>query len=470
MFKSLTVKLTFAFILVAFTTAGLVGLFIRLTSQDRFTQFLIDQQRSRIEQVLAEYYSTNGSWSGIAAGWDVIEISSMLSNNPPPPENNPGVHSPQDQRRSLFGLADPSGLVIVSVDPSYPAGTILTSQMLASEQSIKVNGLLVGVLLTARQISQFHPAESRYLERTYNALLYASLAALGVAILIGILLARTLTKPIKALTNAAEGMAAGELEQQVPVKSRDEIGQLARSFNQMSSEVVRVNRLRRQLTADIAHDLRTPLTVIAGYIESMRDGVLKPTPERMTLIYSEIERLQKLVDDLKVLSLADSGELSLHRQNLAPEELLKRAAELFSHAARRKKVGLEVQAEKDLPSILVDEARMMQVLGNLVSNALRYTPARGKVTLGAQSTGSEVIITVKDNGSGIPADELPNIFDRFHRGDKSRHSDNSESGLGLAIVKALVESHGGRVWAESKTGEGTTVTMSFPFENKKDLP
>ena len=321
MFRSLTVKLTFAFILVAFTTAGLVGLFIRLTSQDRFTQFLIDQQRSRIEQVLAEYYSTNGSWSGIAAAWDVIEISSMPSNNPPPPDNNPGVHTPQDQRRSLFGLADPSGLVIVSVDPSYPAGTLLTSQMLASGQTIKVNGQTVGVLLTARQVSQFRPAESRYLERTYDALLYASLAALGVAILIGILLARTLTKPIKALTNAAEGMAAGKLEQQVQVKSRDEIGQLASSFNQMSAEVVRVNRQRQQLTADIAHDLRTPLTVIAGYIESMRDGVLKPTPERMTVIYSEIERLQKLVDDLKVLSLADSGELSLHRQNLAPEEL-----------------------------------------------------------------------------------------------------------------------------------------------------
>ena len=228
------------------------------------------------------------------------------------------VHAPQDQRRSLFGLADASGLVIVSVDPSYPAGTVLPSEELSAGQTFKVNGQTVGIILTARQISQFRPAESRYLERTYNALLYASLAALGVAILIGILLARTLTKPIKALKNAAEGMAAGELEQQVNVKSQDEIGQLARSFNQMSSEVVRVNKQRRQLTADIAHDLRTPLTVIAGYIESMRDGVLKPTPERLTLIYTEIERLQKLVDDLKVLSLADSGELFLHLQDLAP--------------------------------------------------------------------------------------------------------------------------------------------------------
>jgi signal transduction histidine kinase len=464
-FRSLTLKLTLAFILVAFTTAGLVGLFIRLTSQDRFTQFLIDQQRSRIEQVLTEYYSANNSWNGVASAWNLIEVSSMPSNYPPPPDNNPGFHAGQD-RGSLFGLADPSGLVIVSVDPSYPAGTILPRQNLASGQEFKVSGQTVGILLTARQVSQFRPAESRYLERTYNALLYASLVALGVAILIGILLARTLTKPIKALKSAAEGMAAGELEQQVQVKSRDEIGQLAKSFNQMSSEVVRVNRQRRQLTADIAHDLRTPLTVIAGYIESMRDGVLNPTNERLTLIYSEIERLQKLVDDLKLLSLADSGELPLHRQALAPDDLLKRAADLFSLSARKQKVTLEVEAEKDLPEVNVDEARMMQVLGNLVSNALRYTKAKGRVTLGAQAVANEVLITIRDNGSGIPADELPYVFDRFHRGDKSRHSENGESGLGLAIVKALVESHGGRVWAESTPGEGTCISLAFPVENK----
>lgn len=462
MFRSITVKLTLAFILVAFTTAGLVGLFIRITSQDRFTQFLIDQQRSRIEQVLAEYYSVNGSWGGVAAAWELIEVTSMPSNNPPPPDNNPVVHAPQDQRRSLFGLADASGLVIVSVDPSYPAGTVLPSEELSAGQTFKVNGQTVGIILTARQISQFRPAESRYLERTYNALLYASLAALGVAILIGILLARTLTKPIKALKNAAEGMAAGELEQQVNVKSQDEIGQLARSFNQMSSEVVRVNKQRRQLTADIAHDLRTPLTVIAGYIESMRDGVLKPTPERLTLIYTEIERLQKLVDDLKVLSLADSGELFLHLQDLAPGDLLKRAAELFSHTARQQKVNLVVEAKDGLPVIRVDESRMMQVLGNLVTNALRYTPEKGRIILGAVTSHNEVLIRVQDNGVGIPADELPHIFDRFHRGDKSRHSENGESGLGLAIVKALVESHGGRVWVESTPGVGTCILLTFP--------
>jgi signal transduction histidine kinase len=464
-FKSLTVKLTLAFVFVAFMTAGLVGLFIRLTSPDRLTQLLIDQQRSRIEQTLTAYYSSNGSWDGLAASWDLIESSTFQTNMPPPPDSNPGGGFPgQGERHYLFGLADANGVVIISVDPAIPPGTILSAEIMKNGTVIKVNDIPVGTILTARQFSQFRPAESRYLNRTYEALLYASLASLGVALLIGILLARTLTRPIKALTKAAEGMAAGELVQQVIVNSRDEIGQLGNSFNFMSSEVVRVNRLRRQLTADIAHDLRTPLTVIAGYIESMRDGVLKATPERMTLIYSEIERLQKLVDDLKILSLADSGDLPLHQQDLSPVYLLKQAVELFSHAAKKQKVTLAVEAGPVLPDISVDEARMMQVLGNLITNALRYTGPKGKITLSAIKSDGGIRMTVRDNGSGIPADELPFIFDRFHRADKSRHSDNGESGLGLAIVKTLVESQCGRVWAESTSGNGTTIFLEFPVQ------
>ncbi len=287
--------------------------------------------------------------------------------------------------------------------------------------------------------------------------------ALLVALVIGYLLTRTLTRPLKALTSAAQNIASGQLEQQVEVKSKDEIGQLADSFNRMSQEVVRVNQMRRQMTADIAHDLRTPLTVIAGYIESMRDGVLKVTPERLDLIYSEIERLQILVGDLRMLSQADSGELPLHIQKLSPRYLLKRATELFQHHADQQKVTLRMKAAEDLPKISVDEDRMMQVLDNLVSNALRYTPSGGRITLAAQKRDQEVEITIQDNGSGIPSAELPQIFDRFHRADKSRHSENGESGLGLAIVKALVESHHGRVWADSTPGKGTTIHIALPI-------
>jgi signal transduction histidine kinase len=314
----------------------------------------------------------------------------------------------------------------------------------------------------ARQPPGFNPQETLFLQRTNQALLFAILGALVVALVMGILLARTLTGPLQALTQAAHSITRGQLEQQVKVRSNDEIGQLASAFNRMSQEVARVNQLRRQMTADIAHDLRTPLTVISGYIESMRDGVFKPTPQRLSLIYSEIERLQNLVGDLRMLSLADAGELSLNPQRIPPKTLLDRAANLFQHKADQQNVVIYVNASDDLPEIYVDEARMMQILGNLISNALRYTPSEGEVTLSAELSGSTVGICVQDTGEGIAAEELPNIFDRFHRTDSSRHSESGESGLGLAIVKALVELHGGSTSAESTPGKGTAIYLLFP--------
>jgi signal transduction histidine kinase len=465
MSKSLSWKLTLAFILVAFTTAALVALFIRITSTDRLTSLLIDQQKSSMEQSLVQYYETAGSWGNVQQDWRQIEFQSGSAFNTFVVEGNLPPEGPvfDNSHHNLFGLADSQGNVIVSVDPGYPAGTQLSATLINDGTPIEVNGAQVGTILMARQFNAFNPAESRYLQRTNEALLMAIGVALLVALVIGYLLTRTLTRPLKALTSAAQNIASGQLDQQVDVKSKDEIGQLAESFNRMSQEVARVNQMRRQMTADIAHDLRTPLTVIAGYIESMRDGVLKATPERLDLIYSEIERLQTLVGDLRMLSQADSGELPLHFQKLSPRYLLKRAAELFQHHADQQQVTLKIKAAEDLPKISVDEDRMMQVLDNLVSNALRYTPSGGRITLAAQKRDQEVEITIQDNGSGIPPAELPQIFDRFHRSDKSRHSENGESGLGLAIVKALVESHHGRVWADSTPGKGTTIHIALPI-------
>ena len=258
-------------------------------------------------------------------------------------------------------------------------------------------------------------------------------------------------------------MTQGQVVQQVKVTSDDEIGKLAAAFNRMSQEVTRVNQLRRQMTADIAHDLRTPLTVIAGYIESMQDGVLQPTPQRLALIYAEIQHLQNLVGDLRMLSLVDAGELSLNPQKLSPKILLDRSATLFRNQADQGDVSIDVEADESLPEIMVDEVRMGQVFGNLLSNALRYTPQGGKIILSAQIAADKVDIMVRDTGTGIEPEELPNIFDRFHRADKSRHTETGESGLGLAIVKALVESQGGTAWAESSPGVGSTFHLVFPL-------
>jgi two-component system sensor histidine kinase BaeS len=464
MLKSIYGKLTLAFMLVAFTTAALVALFIRLTSADRLMQLIIDQQRSSLEQALQDYYTANGSWEEVAENWQQIQSLTLPTPESPPPDHPPEDNRPPEAHspRNLFGLADAQGIVLVSANPNYPSGSLLPHDVLKAGTPVVVDGETVGTILTARESPGFNPQEAQYLQRTNEALIFAGLGALAVALIMGVLLARTLTRPLQALTSAAQSITRGQLEQQVTVRSNDEIGQLASAFNSMSQEVARVNQLRRQMTADIAHDLRTPLTVISGYIESMRDGDLKPTPDRFALIYSEIERIQNLVGDLRTLSLADTGELSLNVQSISPKNFLEHASSLFRHQAELQNVSIDVKASPDLPEIQVDEARMIQVLGNLITNALRYTPAGGKVTLSARSSEDTLEICVQDTGEGIAADELPHIFNRFHRGDKSRHSETGETGLGLAIVKALVELHGGSTSAESSPDQGTTICLSFP--------
>jgi signal transduction histidine kinase len=279
------------------------------------------------------------------------------------------------------------------------------------------------------------------------------------------LLARTITRPVRELTAASHAMARGQLKQEVPVRSKDELGELSLTFNQMSSDLATANQLRRQMTADIAHDLRNPLMVITGYLESLRDGILPPSPERFDTIYREAQLLQRLVEDLRTLSLADAGELTLNRTPLAPRALLERQVAAYHHQAEQSQITLSVQAEPLLPEVEVDEERMAQVLGNLVANALRYTPSGGQIILGAAARPKALQLTVQDNGSGISPEVLPHIFDRFFRGDQARAESDGRaaSGLGLAIAKSIVEAHQGTIAAASEPGRGTTFFVTLPL-------
>ena len=221
------------------------------------------------------------------------------------------------QSSIAFLLADSNGKVLVPAG-SYHVGEVVPSAKLSQGTSVDVNGKQVGTVLVLGSPPPLGGLESQYLKRTNQALLYAALGAALVALALGIILTRSLTHPLRDLTAAIHAMAEGNLKQHVIVKSRDEIGELAAAFNQMSSDLDRLNQSRRQMTSDIAHDLRSPLTVIGGYVESMRDGVLKPTPERLDTIHSEVQHLERLVEDLRTLSQADAGELSLNREAVAP--------------------------------------------------------------------------------------------------------------------------------------------------------
>jgi signal transduction histidine kinase len=474
---SLARKLTLAFLLVALTAALLVAVFIRLTNANQFNQLVVAQQRSAFETTLVSYYETNGSWQGV---WQYVlqtrNSPSAQATSQPDVGNGYGYGygqpggggrglGPSGDHGLMFGLVDGQGNVVIPLAPDYPLGMHVSPAGLTQGTPVTVNGQTVGTMLTPPSPPGLTPEESAYLQRTDLALLLASGGALLVAVLVGLLLARTLTQPLQALTQAAHRMAGGELGQQVTVRSGDEIGELATAFNQMSRELERAIQVRRQMTADIAHELRTPLTVIAGYIESMADGVLAPTPERLAVIYSEIEHLQHLVGDLRTLTQAEAGELTLHRQPVAAQELMQRAQAAFEHRAEQNGIALEVRPDGQTPPVAVDETRMAQVLENLLSNALRYTPAGGRIVLGATATGDGVDLSVHDTGQGIAPADLPFVFNRFYRADKSR-TDDGESGLGLAIVKALVEAHGGTIEAQSEPGQGTTMKIHLPAFSK----
>ncbi len=275
---------------------------------------------------------------------------------------------------------------------------------------------------------------------------------------------RTLTGPLADVMAAAEAVATGDLSVRVPENKPSAFGQLARTFNRMVGELQRIDEQRRNLTADVAHELRTPLHVIQGNLEGILDGVYQPTPEHIQMLLEETQLLSRLVEDLRTLSAAESGHLPLHKERVQVAELLTDLATSFSGQAESAGIKLRVEADGLAgTTVEADVMRLNQVLANLIVNALRYTPNGGSITLRGEPTASGVCLSVSDTGQGIPADDLPHVFDRFWRGDAARsHKDGAGGGLGLAIVKQLVELHEGRVSVRSTPGQGTTFTIDLP--------
>jgi two-component system sensor histidine kinase BaeS len=449
--RSLTVKLTFAFVLVGLTGAILVAVLVGIRTRADFNRFLSERDQSVLVTALGNYYAAHGSWDG---------VGDMIARTPP-----------LDFYSHRSVLVDAAGRVVLG-SPSYPVGQAAPRDLVDAGVPVQANGQTIGVLLVNAPGVRSDPPgppppDVAFLDRvTWAAAISAGIAAL-IALVLGILLARTLTRPLRELTAATQAMARGTLHQRLTVRSRDEIGELATSFNQMSMDLARASQLRKQMTADLAHDLRTPLSILRGYTEGLQDGRLLGAPHLYTIMHGEVEHLQRLVEDLRVLSLADAGELPLNQRAVDPTALLERTGLAYVVQAEQHGIALRVEAPASLPSVAVDTDRMTQVLNNLVSNALRYT-TEGEIVLGAQADDTHVRLTVRDTGSGIAPADLPFVFERFYRADKSRQrSESDTSGLGLAITKALVEAHDGTISVESTLDHGTTFTITLPMAHHR---
>jgi signal transduction histidine kinase len=286
-----------------------------------------------------------------------------------------------------------------------------------------------------------------------------------VAAVLGNLGFRRFGAPIADVMSAVDAVTDGDLSVRVNERVPGRFGRLAARFNRMIAELQRAEQQRQNMTADIAHELRNPLHIIQGNLEGMLDGVYEPTPEKLSATLDETHLLARLVEDLQTLSLAEAGQLPLHRQTLLAGDLLADVQTSFDAQAAAQGVGLvlDLPPEADALSVYADPDRLDQVLSNLVANALRHTPSGGKITLRAAKSPGGVRLQVLDTGEGIPPEDLPYIFDRFWRGDRARtRTEGGHSGLGLAIARQLVRAHGGELQAESQPGAGTTMTIDLP--------
>ncbi|MEW6030172.1 MAG: sensor histidine kinase [Chloroflexota bacterium] len=440
--RSITLKLIGAFLAIGLISIAIIVLLARQNTRDEFNRFVAVGRGEDLVTELADYYRTHGSWDGVQEVY-------------PPGEGGKPYPS--------FTIADSEGQALCE-GGGFHTGDSIPEHELNYGVPIIVDEETVGVLVLERMPFPGNPREEEFIQRVNSLLLYSALGATIVALLLGVLLSRTLTRPIRELTAATQSVADGKLGLQVSVRSRDELGELAASFNKMSADLARSVNARRQMTADIAHELRTPLSLILGHAEAVHDGVLPPTRENFEIIRDEAARLEHLVDDLRTLSLADAGELSMEKETVKPKKLLQEVASLYQYRLPQKNISLDLQTPDGLPDIKADASRLTQVLTNLLDNALRHTPDGGRIVLAARGTKDGLLLWIQDSGPGVAGGDLGRIFDRFYRLDSARTREQGGSGLGLAIARSIVQAHGGQMWAESQPGQGLAIFIQLPAQ------
>ena len=306
-------------------------------------------------------------------------------------------------------------------------------------------------------------AEQAFLNSIRNSLWLAALVAILTGVALGYFFSRLISGPMRQLTLAARKVATGDFSQRVSTKTDDEIGEVSVAFNTMAEQLETKEKSRRQLLADIAHELRNPLSIIQGNLEAWLDGVLTPAPDQIASVYDETVLLSRLITDLRDLSLAEAGQLKLSQSATELDGFISAEITSVQNRCQEKQVSISAELPTRLPLVFIDRDRIRQVLHNLIDNALRYTPAGGTIKIGANyTTPGWVTVSVADSGGGIVPEDLPYVFDHFYKADRSRHRGHGGAGIGLAMVKQLVELHGGKVWVESQKGKGSIFFFTLP--------
>ncbi len=478
---SLRVKLVLSYLGVALGAILILAFAVALAVQNYFTMTQLNTlhlraqyQAQRIEYVYRHLGgklpdSPNPPFIQSLSN-DPVIIAIQFSNNQPPLCSTPlSLQSNCDDPTLRQALQQAlQGHEVNGTFPVITGNTTLSS--LYDSLPLSYNGQVFGALFLSAP--QLFPDE--FLSQVNQAIWVAGFVAAGIAVLFSLLLARRLTQPLELLTVAAEQMKRGQYTRRVtPPRSQDELGRLALTFNEMADMIeADVNALRRHeqyrrdLIANIGHDLTTPLTAIQGFSEALADDIIQDPMQRQETaqrIAREVQRLRRLVADMQQMSSLESGRIRLDLAPLDMQSLVDETLAVVAPECEQAHITLCNEIAPFTPPIYADSDRIIQVLLNLLDNARRHTPENGKITIGAMPAEKKLHIWVSDTGTGIDPVDLPHIFERFYRADRSRTGATGGSGLGLSIVKAIIQAHGGTIWAESMPGEGTRITFTLPL-------
>jgi signal transduction histidine kinase len=443
--RRLLLLLLRAFATVVFLTVALIltvaaVVVVRNTGNNPF-------YRSPTAIILETYYLGHGSWQGVETVLEERTNTSIRSLQP-------------DWQRTI--LLDADGRVVLdhgSADTPL-VGKLFTSQPNQISDPLMINNVIIGTLVVNRAT----------LARPFQLILSligptaAVSLLLGIlTLIIGLLLMRRVINPLSEVIAAAQAVSQGDLTARVPVEARnDDLSALSLHFNHMANELERSDHQRRNMLADIAHELRTPITILRGRLEGILDGVYPADEANIAPALEETYLLERLVEDLRLLALAEANQLRFELKPVNLAELGDTLLGLFSAQASEKNVNLRLNAEADLPEVMVDPQRFQQVVGNLIDNALRYAPVGSAIDLTIKRKNNTVELIVSDEGTGIPQDELKHVFDRFWRGEKSRARSTGGAGLGLSIARQLVEAQGGKISAQNRSPKGFEVLITLP--------
>jgi two-component system, OmpR family, sensor kinase len=442
----LWVRLSIAFVAVAMISALAVAVLATSVAGNQFQQYVARRDllaQSGLLDSLAAYYQATGTWDG---------AETML-----------GQFSGRGQGRGRpqLVLADAAGNVVYD-ERAQRAGTALSDSERGSALPIETQGATVGYLLLGGQgRGPLAANEQDFLDQLQQTLLIAALAAAGLGIAIGLIISRTVSRPLARLAQAARAFAAHNWEQRVQVGGSEEVAEVSFAFNAMADSLQQAETLRRNLMADVAHELRTPLTVLQGNLRAMLDGVYPLERGEIATLYDETRLLNRLVDDLRELALAEAGQLKLSLQSIDLATLIRSTTANFTPVAEERGLSLEARIDRAV-AVRADPDRVAQVLRNLIANALWHTPPQGHIAVEAQPLERGWRISVTDTGEGIAPEDLPHVFDRFYRAARPRTRHNGGSGLGLAIARSLVEAMGGQIGVESELGRGSCFWFSLP--------